>query len=121
VVVTSNHVSILGGVASAVKTAKEKLGYLHKIAVQVSAENEVLEAISAGADLIVIDGLTVPEFGRLVAVTRDLSTSIAIECSGRITPENVREYADAGAQLIRIEALTNAATAADISFKVQPF
>jgi nicotinate-nucleotide pyrophosphorylase (carboxylating) len=121
VVVTSNHVSILGGVASAVKTAKEKLGYLHKIAVQVSAENEVREAISAGADLIVIDGLTVPEFGRLVAVTRDLSTSIAIECSGRITPENVREYADAGAQLIRIEALTNAATAADISFKVQPF
>src|SRR5678816_2579759 len=45
VVVTSNHVSILGGVASAVKTAKEKLGYLHKVAVEVSVENEVREAV----------------------------------------------------------------------------
>jgi nicotinate-nucleotide pyrophosphorylase (carboxylating) len=121
VVVTSNHISILGGIASAVKTAKDRLGYLHKIAVEVSAENEMREAISAGADVIVIDGLEATEFGRLVAVAKELSSLIAIECSGRIMPENVREYADAGAQLIRVEALTNAAAAADISFKVQPF
>jgi len=121
VVVTSNHISILGSVGSAVKSAKEKLGYLHKIAVEISAENEVRDAISAGADVIVIDGLEITEFGRLAALARELSSSIAIECTGKITPENVREYADAGAQLIRIEALTNAATAMDISFQVQPF
>ena len=118
VVVTSNHVSILGGVASAVKTAKEKLGYLHKIAVEVAVENEVREAIGAGADVIVIEA---PEFARLATVARELSSSVAIECTGKITPENVREYAEAGAQLIRVEALTSAAASADISFKVQPF
>ncbi len=118
IVVTSNHVSILGGVATAVKTAKEKLGYLHKVAVEVSVENEVREAIGAGADVIVIDA---QEFGPLAAVARGLSSSVAIECTGKITPENVREYAEAGAQLIRVEALTSAAAAADISFKVQPF
>jgi nicotinate-nucleotide pyrophosphorylase (carboxylating) len=121
VVVTSNHVSILGGVASAVKTAKEKLGYLHKVAVEVSAENEVREAVGAGADVIVIEGLEAAEFGRLAGIARELSGSVAVECSGKITPENVREYAEAGAQLLRIEALTSAAAAADISFKVQPF
>jgi len=121
VVVTSNHVSILGGVASAVKTAKEKLGYLHKVAVEVSVENEVREAVGAGADVIVIDGLDAAEFGRLAGIARELSSSVAIECTGKITPENVRQYAEAGAQLLRIEALTSAATAADISFKVQPF
>jgi nicotinate-nucleotide pyrophosphorylase (carboxylating) len=121
VVVTSNHISILGGVASAVKSAKEKLGYLHKIAVEVAAENEVRDAINAGADMIVIDGLEVTEFGRLAALAKEWSSSIAIECAGRITPENVCQYADAGAQLIRVEALTNAATAVDISFQVQPF
>ena len=120
VVVTSNHVSILGGVASAVKTAKEKLGYLHKVAVEVSVENEVREAVGAGADVIVIEGLEVAEFGRLAGIARELSTSIAIECRGKMTLENVRQYAEAGAQLLRIEALTSAATAADISFKVQP-
>jgi len=118
VVVTSNHVSILGGVASAVKTAKEKLGYLHKIAVEVSVENEVREAIGAGADMLVIDAA---EFAALATVTKELSSSVAIECTGKITPENVRDYAEAGAQLIRVEALTSAAAAADISFKVQPF
>jgi len=121
VVVTSNHVSILGGVASAVKTAKEKLGYLHKVAVEVSVENEVREGVGAGADVIVIEGLSAAEFGGLAGIARELSSSITIECAGKITPENVREYAEAGAQLIRVEALTNAAPAADISFKVQPF
>jgi nicotinate-nucleotide pyrophosphorylase (carboxylating) len=121
VVVTSNHVSILGGVASAVKTAKEKLGYLHKVAVEVSVENEVREAVGAGADVIVIEGLEAAEFGRLAGIARELSSSVAVECSGKITPENVREYAEAGAQLLRVEALTSAAAAADISFKVQPF
>jgi nicotinate-nucleotide pyrophosphorylase (carboxylating) len=121
VVVTSNHISIIGGATSAVKAAKEKLGYLHKVAVEVSTENEVREAVAAGADVVLIEGLDAPDFARLAALTRELSSSIAIEASGKITPQNVREYAEAGAQLIRLEALTSAASAMDISFQVQPF
>jgi nicotinate-nucleotide pyrophosphorylase (carboxylating) len=121
VVVTSNHISILGGVAGAVKSAKEKLGYLHKVAVDVANENEVRDAINAGADVIVIEDLDSKEFASLATAARALSSTVTIECAGKITPANVREYAEAGAQLIRVEALTNAAPAADISFKVQPF
>ena len=120
-VVTSNHISILGGVTGAVKSAKEKLGYLHKVAVEVAAENEVREAVAAGADVIVIENVNASDFARLAALARELSSSIAIECAGKITPDNAREYAEAGAQLIRIEALTSTAPAADISFKVQLF
>ena len=120
VVVTSNHIAILGSVSSAVKSAKEKLGYLHKVAVQVSSENDVREAVDAGADTIVIEDLSANEFGRLAAIARERSNAVAIECGGNITLANVREYAEAGAQLIRVRALTNAAPAADISFKVQP-
>ena len=119
VLVTSNHISILGSVAGAVKSAKEKLGYLHKVAVQVSSENEVREALDAGADTIVIGDLDAKEFGRLAMIARE--RSVAIACAGNITLANVREYAEAGAQLIRVEALTNAAPAANISFKVQSF
>jgi nicotinate-nucleotide pyrophosphorylase (carboxylating) len=121
VVVTSNHISILGGVTGAVRSAKEKLGYLHKVAVEVSTENEVKEGVAVGADVIVIENLDVTEFARLAALARELSSAVTIECSGKITPENAREYAAAGAQLLRVEALTSAAPAADISFKVQPF
>ena len=121
VVVTSNHVSILGGVSNAVKTAKEKLGYIHKVAVEVSSESEVREAVTAGADVVVIEDLSTTEFGRLAAIAKELNRFVVIECGGKITPENVREYAEAGAELIRVEALTNAASAMNISFQVQPF
>jgi nicotinate-nucleotide pyrophosphorylase (carboxylating) len=121
VVVTSNHISILNGVAAAVKMAKEKLGYLHRVAVEVSSENEVKEAVAAGADGIVIENVAAEDFARLAAAARQLSSTVSIEYEGKIEPENVREYADAGAQLIRVEALTNAAPAANISFRVQPF
>ena len=121
VVVTSNHLAILGGAASAVKLAKEKLGYLHKIVAEVSNEDEARDAIEAGADAIVIDGLEPQQFAQLSARARELSNTVGIECAGKITTENVREFAEAGAQLIRIKALTNAAPAADISFRVQPF
>jgi len=71
--------------------------------------------------VIVMEDLDVTALARLAALARELSGSIAIECAGKITPENAREYAEAGAQLLRVEALTSAAAAADISFKVQPF
>jgi nicotinate-nucleotide pyrophosphorylase (carboxylating) len=121
VVITANHISIVGGVAVAVKTAKEKLGYLHKVTVEVASENEVKEALGAGADVIMFEGVTAEELKRLASVARSLSESVAIECSGQITPANVREFAEAGAQLIRVEALTNAAPAMNISFNVQPY
>lgn len=121
VMVTSNHVSILGGVGGAVKTAKEKLGYLHKIGVEVSSESDLKEAITAGADVVVIRDLNSSEFARLAGIARELSTSIGIECAGQITAADVRDYATAGAQLIRVEALTSAATAMNISFNVQTF
>ena len=121
VVVTTNHVSILGGVASAVKIAKEKLGYLHRIAVEVSSESDLKEAITAGADVVVMRDLSSNDFARLAGIAKDLSSSITIESTGKITTANVREYATAGAQLIRLEALTSSAPAMNISFNVQPF
>ena len=121
VVVTANHVSILGSVNNAVSQAKESLGYLHKISVRVSSESDMRDAIAAGADIIVLEDFTVEEFGRLVQAARGLTETVKIKCSGNISLENVRAFAEAGADLIRIESLTNAAPAMDISFKVQPY
>jgi len=121
VIVTANHVSIIGGVALAVRQAKEKLGYLHKISVQVSSSSEVQEAISAGADIVILEDMTADQVSELVKLAKTQAAGVAVECSGLITLENVRSYAEAGADLIRIEALTNSAPAKNISFKVQPY
>jgi len=121
VVVSANHVSILGGVAAAVRSAKEKLGYLHRVTAEVASENEVKEAVAAGADVILFGSASAEELQHLAKVAREISEAVVIECSGQITLANVREYAAAGAQLIRVEALTNAAPAMKIGFNVQPF
>lgn len=117
VVVTANHISILGGVTAAVKSAQEKLGYLHRVRVEVASENEMKEAMAAGADVFILDGMNPEQVKRLA----EIANESVIVCSGQITLENVRDYAQAGARLIRVEALTNAAPAMKISFNVQPF
>ncbi|HJX91095.1 MAG TPA: carboxylating nicotinate-nucleotide diphosphorylase [Pyrinomonadaceae bacterium] len=121
VVVTANHIAIIGGVIEAVRQAKEKLGYLHKISVEVTSEAELKEAIGAGADVVILEDFKPEDVARLVKVAKDLSDSTTLECSGSITMENVREFAEAGANLIRVESLTSSAPARSISFKVQPF
>jgi nicotinate-nucleotide pyrophosphorylase (carboxylating) len=120
VVITSNHVVIAGGLSTAVKNAKEKLGYLHKIGVQVSNETELREAITSGADAVLIENLSPEEVAPLSAVAQQLSPRPTIECSGNITLDNVRAYAEAGANLIRISALTDSVRALDVTFQVQP-
>lgn len=121
VLVTANHLALLGGVSGAVKLAIEKLGHIHRIAVEVSNESDVRDAVNAGAASIVITDLNPSDFAKLAGVARELSRTVLIECSGNITPENVREYATAGAQFIRPNALTGGARAMNIAFNVQPF
>jgi len=119
--ITSNHLAIAGGVADAVKNAKEKLGHLHKIKVQVATEAELREAIRSGADVLVLDGLSAEEVARLGTMARDISSVVSLECSGNITLENVRAYAEAGANTISVGSLTNSARAMKVSLQIQPF
>jgi len=121
VVVSSNHTTIIGGVGKAVRQAKESLGYLHKITVQVTSESEMKEAVDAGADIVVLEGFALEQLAQLVKSGREISSLVRFECSGSINLENVRAYADAGVDFIRVESLTSSAPAKNITFKVQPF
>jgi nicotinate-nucleotide pyrophosphorylase (carboxylating) len=121
VLITSNHTIFTGGVAAAVKSAKASVAHIHRVAAECGGESDMREAIVAGADSVVLDDLSGPEIRRLVAIARSLSQTVTVEISGQITLENVREYAEAGVDLIRVAALTSSAPAASISFQVQPF
>ena len=65
------------------------------------------------------DGLSPDETGELIAQARELSPQITTQVSGRISLENVRAYAGAGADLIQVGALTQSVRAMDISFQIQ--
>jgi nicotinate-nucleotide pyrophosphorylase (carboxylating) len=119
VVISSNHAAIAGGVAAAVKSARENIGHAHKIGVEVTNESEARAAIDGGADMLAIGGLNAEDAAALISKSREFSPSITIETSGSITLANVRAYAEAGANLIRVAALTQSVRAMDISFQIQ--
>ncbi|MFL6336417.1 MAG: carboxylating nicotinate-nucleotide diphosphorylase [Pyrinomonadaceae bacterium] len=119
VLIKDNHIALAGGVATAVGRARKAVGHLHKIEVEVSRERDLRDAVEAGADILLIDNQTPEETRRLVEIARSLKPGLLLESSGGITLENVRQYAEAGVDLISVGALTHSARAVDISFKIQ--
>jgi nicotinate-nucleotide pyrophosphorylase (carboxylating) len=120
VLIKDNHIALAGGVGAAVERAREAVGHLHKIEIEVSTEKDLREAVGSGADILLLDNLSPEETARMVKVARELAPQITLESSGGITLENVRAYAEAGVNLISVGALTHSARAMDISFKIQP-
>jgi nicotinate-nucleotide pyrophosphorylase (carboxylating) len=119
VLIKDNHIALAGGVGAAVERAREAVGHLHKIEVEVSSEKDLREAVRSGADILLLDNLSPEETAQRVSVARELAPQVLLESSGGITLENVRAYAEAGVDLISIGALTHSARAMDISFKIQ--
>src|SRR4026207_1236072 len=121
VVFAANHLAVAGGLATAVKNAKAKLGHTQKIEVQVSNEDELRSVVEHGADIVLFESLSPEEVSKLTELGRSLSPLISFECSGNVTLANVRSFADAGANLIGINLLQCSPAAMDISFVIQPF
>jgi len=119
VAITANHVALAGGLGAAVKSTREKLGHLHKVEVEVSNDRDIKEAVENGADAVAIM-IRSSENVDLIARVRALSPTLLIIVSGTITSESVRSFAEAGADLIRVDALTQSVKAADVSFQIQP-
>ena len=120
VCIKSNHAAIAGGLGAAIRSAREKIGHVHKIAAEVAGKNDIAEAIENGAGALVIDGAGPSEAKDLIDHARSLSPSVMVEISGAVTPENVRAYAEAGADMIRVDALTQSVRAMNIGFQIQP-
>ncbi|MGI8813016.1 MAG: carboxylating nicotinate-nucleotide diphosphorylase [Pyrinomonadaceae bacterium] len=119
VLIKDNHIVLAGGITEAVVAAKQKVGHLHKIEVEVTNWAQLREAIEAGADIVMLDNQTPEEAAKLVDMSRTLNPHVLIEASGGMDLDKVRLYAEAGVDLISVGRLTHSARAVDISFKIQ--
>jgi nicotinate-nucleotide pyrophosphorylase (carboxylating) len=120
VFIKANHAALAGGVGTTVKSTREKIGHLHKIEVEVTSERDVKDAVGSGADALSIEANDVAVATDLVKRARELSPTASILVSGAVTIGNVRAFAEAGADLIRVDSLTQSVRAMDISFQIQP-
>ncbi len=116
VMIKDNHIAFCGSIADAVKAVRERLGHMVKIEVETETEAEVLEAVEAGADVIMFDNRTPDEVRSFV---RLVPKPIITEASGGITLANVAAYGATGVDYISLGFLTHSARALDISFDLQ--
>jgi nicotinate-nucleotide pyrophosphorylase (carboxylating) len=120
VCIKANHAAIAGGLGTAIKNAQERIGHVHRIAAEVASRGEIKEAVEAGVTVVVLSEVNADTLKESIEYARELSPAITVEVSGEINLENVRVYAEAGADLIRVDALTQSVRAKMISFQIQP-
>jgi nicotinate-nucleotide pyrophosphorylase (carboxylating) len=88
------------------------------IQIEVRGDRELREALSAGAESVLLDNMTPAEAKHCVQLARDLRPDCLVEISGGITLENVRSYAETGADFLSAGVLTHSAPAANLSLLV---
>ena len=113
ILIKNNHITAAGGVRQAIENARAA-GLPIEIEVRTRAELE--EAIDAGATHLLLDNLTPQEAAEQI---RWIAGRTKVELSGGITLENVRAYAETGADYVSSGAITHSARAVDISFRLE--
>ena len=114
VLLTDNHIGAAGGVARAVRMAKEYAPFVRKIEIEVENLDMVREAVEAGADIIMLDNMSPEEMREAVRI---IDGRAQTECSGNVTKENIAGLAEMGVDYISSGALTHSAPILDISMK----
>ncbi len=117
ILIKDNHIEAVGSITEALRLASEG-HHLAKIEVEVENLIDLKEAVGAGADIVMLDNMSVSDMQEAVKIVRSSQKDIILEASGNVTLNNVREIAETGVDLISIGALTHSATAVDISMKI---
>jgi nicotinate-nucleotide pyrophosphorylase (carboxylating) len=115
IMIKDNHISFAGSISHAVESVRAKAGHMVKVEVEVETEDQVKEAVSAGADVIMFDNRTPEEIKELIKL---VPPGFITEASGGIQLSNLAGYRDTGVNYISLGFLTHSYKALDISVKV---
>lgn len=115
ILIKDNHIAAVGSLTEAVKKAREKAPHTLKIEVETENLDQVREAISAGAEIIMLDNMDIETMKEAVKL---INGKALIEASGGINLNNVRQVAETGVDLISVGAITHSARSMDISMEI---
>ncbi|MBQ2943303.1 MAG: carboxylating nicotinate-nucleotide diphosphorylase [Ruminococcus sp.] len=114
VLLKDNHIGAAGSVKEAIRMAKEYAPFVRKIEVEVENLDMLREALDAGADIIMLDNMSVEDMKEAVKLTKGRAET---ECSGNVTKENIARLVDIGVDYISSGALTHSSPILDLSLK----
>ncbi|MFZ5562637.1 MAG: carboxylating nicotinate-nucleotide diphosphorylase [Thermodesulfobacteriota bacterium] len=115
ILIKDNHIAACGGIARAVARARQAAHHLVKIEVEVSTQEQVKQAVKAGADVIMLDNMKPDAICRAV---KTIAGRALVEVSGSVAKENLRALADTGVDVISMGSLTHSARAVDLSMRI---
>jgi nicotinate-nucleotide pyrophosphorylase (carboxylating) len=118
VLIKDNHLRLSGGVRGAVVAARAAVPPEIPVEVEVESDEELRDALAAGADRILIDNQPPEVVARWSAIAKTSERHPFLEASGNMRLETVRAYAEAGVDAVSVGALTHSVTAADISLEL---
>lgn len=111
VLIKDNHIAGAGSIVEAVSRARANKNYSGKIEVEVDSLKQLGEALEAKADIIMLDNFSPDDVRKAAAI---IGTKAIIEVSGGLTLASIRAYAEAGADILSIGALTHSAPSLDL-------
>ncbi len=115
--IKDNHIAAAGSLGRAVALCREASRRGIKVEVEAKTLAEVREAVSAGADIILLDNMTP---ARIRAAVKLIAGRARVEVSGGVTFSTLRRFALPGVDFISVGALTHSVAAADLSLDLQP-
>ena len=120
VLIKNNHIALAGGIKNALERAHRNRRGQQPIEVEVRSLAELEDALTYGAEAILLDNMPVADVRLAVERCSKADRHIPLECSGGINLENVRAYAETGVDFISVGALTHSAPAVDMSLRIVP-
>jgi nicotinate-nucleotide pyrophosphorylase (carboxylating) len=119
VLIKDNHIHAAGGIARAIEAARRQIPHLHKIEIECETLGEVKQAVQAGAEVILLDNMSVECLREAAAFVRQIAPRTLLEASGGIgtDPERLAAVASTGVDFISLGALTHSAPGFDVSLE----
>jgi nicotinate-nucleotide pyrophosphorylase (carboxylating) len=118
ILIKNNHIALGGGLKKVLARAMESRKPGQRVQIEVRAPQELEDALTVGAEAILLDNMTPAQIKQSVERIRQENRWIPSEASGGIVLENIRAYAETGVDFISVGALTHSAKAADISMSI---
>ena len=115
VMIKDNHIAAAGSITAAVKKIKDVIGHTPKVEVETTTLDEVKEALTAGAAIIMQDNMT-PE--QIAVCKKEIAGRAIIEVSGGVNKTNLEAYCAVRPDVISMGALTHSVPAKDLSLKI---
>lgn len=116
ILIKDNHIAVSGGITKALEAAKSFAGHLVKIEIEVDTLEQFEEALSTGADCVLLDNFSVERLKEAVQINRGRA---ALEASGGVKLDTVRAIAESGVDYISSSQITMSASTFDIGLDIE--